>query len=707
MRRPGGDRSPRVVAEDPIAEPSSVQAFHIGLGCDGGLQESAHRHAARVLAQLLLEDAAGGPTHERFAHRRVMTWMLARGDVDEASAGDRDRRAGDPQHEPVVDSGRDRTIQVQLHPALSAGSYLVRVEHDDAAAHLRGPCMQQELGAVADGVRRGGDDSQRGVGPARRLDRAGVRQHVTSRQLVLIHAAEVRRDAAARSDRFDLLVVTLQPAHPHEPSAGHGLHLFADLDRPVDESAGDHGAETADGEDPVDRKARAAEVRARLGTLEQTVKCFRKLAKSTAGRCRDRDHVRAFERGAFERGDDLRLDELEPVALDQVDLGQHDQASSHLQQIEDLEMLACLRHHTFIRRHHEQHGIQTLRPGQHVAHQPRVTAHVDDADLAAAGQAHVCETQVDGHPATLFFGQPVGVDPGQGGDQRRFAVVDVARRADDEAHFRNAAAAVSTASISVSSSPFNTVRGSRQHSSFSMRASTGGLPWRSAVASREAGPATASSTVGRSCSGSEPPPTADEPSIRRVSTPRSASFTDHIAARRRTSATGVWSMRSTGIWSAWPVSRWLNVASRAASVSLSMRTARASGWRAIFLTASAPFSPRPSTIPACGPPRSLSPENVTTSECWSDSATVGSSPTCSIAPLPRSSPSKRSWRRATSPSWSSEAVSVKTVTRKLDVWKRSSAAVREATASSESAALVLFVVPTSTMRAPESRITSG
>src|SRR5438067_11911798 len=94
MRRPGGDRLPRIVAEAPIPEPSRVQAFHIGLGCDGGLQESAHRHAARVLAQLLLEDVARGPTHERFAHRRVMTWMLAWGDVDDASVCYRDRLAG-------------------------------------------------------------------------------------------------------------------------------------------------------------------------------------------------------------------------------------------------------------------------------------------------------------------------------------------------------------------------------------------------------------------------------------------------------------------------------------------------------------------------------------------------------------------------------------------------------------------------------------
>ena len=49
------------------------------------------------------------------------------------------------------------------------------------------------------------------------------------------------------------------------------------------------------------------------------------------------------------------------------------------------------------------------------------------------------------------------------------------------------------------------------------------------------------------------------------------------------------------------------VASSAASDSLSMRIARASGWRRTRSTASA----RPTTMPACGPPSSLSPEKQT------------------------------------------------------------------------------------------------
>ena len=47
---------PRVIAEDPLAKPSRTQAADICLRRNGRLEERAHRHAPRVLAQLFLED---------------------------------------------------------------------------------------------------------------------------------------------------------------------------------------------------------------------------------------------------------------------------------------------------------------------------------------------------------------------------------------------------------------------------------------------------------------------------------------------------------------------------------------------------------------------------------------------------------------------------------------------------------------------------
>ncbi len=79
-----------------------------------------------------------------------------------------------------------------------------------------------------------------------------------------------------------------------------------------------------------------------------------------------------------------------------------------------------------------------------------------------------------------------------------------------------------------------------------------------------------------------------------------------------------------------------SVPSSAASVSLSARSALWSGWR----RSRSISSPRPTTMPACGPPRSLSPEKQTRSAPAARlAAAVGSSPTSSREPEPRSSTS--------------------------------------------------------------------
>src|SRR5437763_7598507 len=135
------------------------------------------------------------------------------------------------------------------------------------------------------------------------------------------------------------------------------------------------------------------------------------------------------------------------------------------------------------------------------------------------------EPEVDRHAPALLLFEAVGIDAGQGLDQGRLSVVDVTSSADDEIHFLTALYAASRASMSVSSSPRSTVRGSMQQASASMRASTGGEPRRSAAASRDAGPSSTSRTVGSSWPGREPPPAAESPATSRAGTSRSASFT--------------------------------------------------------------------------------------------------------------------------------------------------------------------------------------
>ncbi len=117
---------------------------------------------------------------------------------------------------------------------------------------------------------------------------------------------------------------------------------------------------------------------------------------------------------------------------------------------------------------------------------------------------------------------------------------------------------------------------------------------------------------------------------------RRRSASTRRSARARTSAESSCSIRSTGTsCRARAGSRYSSsVPSSAARPSLSMRSARCSGCRRRRSTRSA----RPTTMPACGPPSSLSPLKQTRSApSASEPRAVGSSPTSTKTPEPRSS----------------------------------------------------------------------
>jgi hypothetical protein len=61
-----------------------------------------------------------------------------------------------------------------------------------------------------------------------------------------------------------------------------------------------------------------------------------------------------------------------------------------------------------------------------------MTGDIDDTDRRQARELEVREAQLDRDPALLLLLETVGVDPRQGPDEGRLAVVDVPGRPDDE-----------------------------------------------------------------------------------------------------------------------------------------------------------------------------------------------------------------------------------------------------------------------------------
>ena len=94
-------------------------------------------------------------------------------------------------------------------------------------------------------------------------------------------------------------------------------------------------------------------------------------------------------------------------------------------------MLQGLRHDPLVGGHDQHHHLNAAEPSEGVVDEPFVAGHVDEADLPAVLD-HRGEAEVDRDAALLLLFPAVAVDPGQGLDEPRLAVIDVAGGADDE-----------------------------------------------------------------------------------------------------------------------------------------------------------------------------------------------------------------------------------------------------------------------------------
>src|SRR5689334_5545722 len=271
-------------------------------------------------------------------------------------------------------------------------------------------------------------------------------------------------------------------------------------------------------------------------------------------------------------------------------------------------MLVGLRARAIIGGDDEQRGIDLAGADQHVADELVVTGDVDEVDRLAAVDVEMRVAHVDRHATPSLLGEAIRVDAGQGMQQRRLAVIDVAGRADDDGH-PSLARAARTAAMTVASSDGSTVRRSRTTWPRSIRPMSGGSPSRNAPRSADAFDRRSSMPADGSVSpGSEPPPTVASRSTVVAPSPIASAI---AVARCWTSATGIASIRHTGISRTARPDRYNpSVRATPAIVDLSGRIARASGSRRMRAMRSA----RPTTRPACGPPTSLSPLKVTTSE---------------------------------------------------------------------------------------------
>jgi hypothetical protein len=144
------------------------------------------------------------------------------------------------------------------------------------------------------------------------------------------------------------------------------------------------------------------------------------LVQTLARHGRHGDNGRLLKHRPLDRLSDFEGHQLQPIGiLDQVDLRHGDHAAGDCQQVEDRQMLMGLGHHPFIGSHHHQRQVNAAHPGEHVLDEVAVTWHVHDPHLFLVfSQLHPGEAQVNRHLPLLFFFQAIGIDAGQGLNQR-------------------------------------------------------------------------------------------------------------------------------------------------------------------------------------------------------------------------------------------------------------------------------------------------
>ncbi len=497
----------------------------------------------------------------------------ARGSSTTAAA---DRRAG-AQDDAVAARGDDRLARAaaarsgrrraRRAPSTSRGA----VVDVDARRDLR-ERLERDVEPVA----------RRGTRRARRARRRGAARARSTPGSATATRWPASARATGRSCTCTLRTRTLAPARLD-------AQLVAVADRARPERAGDDGADAAQREDAVDVEARrrvVARVRARGATAASAARSssspapVRALTATTAApgtsssaSARASSSVSSSTRSAFVSATTPR---------------------SIAEQAQDREVLVRLRPRALVRVDHEQEEVDAGRARDHRAHEPLVAGNVDDRELRAVRQLERRVAEVDRDAARLLLRQPVGVLARERLDERRLAVVDVAGGADRQRHRCTAAATSST------SSSASVRQSSRSFPSRTMP-TTGGSPARSGAASasstragearqlgeRQRAAADAGDGLLDRAAGERREPLGPRADAL-ASSPQHAQHRDPLAARRGSSR---------------------SVPSSAASVSLSARSARWSGWRRSRSTSSA----RPATMPACGPPSSLSPEKQTRS----------------------------------------------------------------------------------------------
>jgi hypothetical protein len=234
--------------------------------------------------------------------------------------------------------------------------------------------------------------------------------------------------------------MALDLPHPDLAAGGEQLEGIPDANPARPERPGRHRAESRHRETAVYRQPGRG-VRLPIDDLgERAVHRLDEVGDPVPRAGGHRNDRRSFEECPRAQRRDIVPHQGEPLRVGrEIHLIHDDQAAPHLEKAEDVEVLPGLGHHPLVGGDDQQNEVDPRRAGEHVLDQPLVPRDVDDAHTPPAGEIQVGKAEVDRHAPSFLLFEPVGVDAGEGFDERAFPVIDVAGGSDDGvAHPRGA-----------------------------------------------------------------------------------------------------------------------------------------------------------------------------------------------------------------------------------------------------------------------------
>ena len=133
--------------------------------------------------------------------------------------------------------------------------------------------------------------------------------------------------------------------------------------------------------------------------------------------CRRANNSRPCQARMIETPTDICFDQLDLLCAHLVALGQNHNSRWNVHYFENVKMLLCLWHPSFVGIHNQHHDVHCIDTRNHRANEINVARHINETQRDTIGCDAVCKPKIDGHAFALFFGQSIRICSGENADE--------------------------------------------------------------------------------------------------------------------------------------------------------------------------------------------------------------------------------------------------------------------------------------------------